>query len=255
MNTWTMPRIPWIAPDDHVSPFPDVETALREPNGLLAIGGPLSAQRLERAYRSGIFPWFSEDQPVLWWSPDPRLLIYPRALRISRSLRKRLRHRDYRLTMDQRFHGVIEACAAPRQSQHGTWITPEMMAAYLELHRRGIAHSIEVWQDDALAGGLYGVSLGAAFFGESMFSRATDASKIALVWLATQLDAWSFDFIDCQMPTPHLTALGGVEISRRRFIRALDSALAYPTHLGPWAFSARLDPLAWVNRTLAEGKP
>lgn len=249
-----MSRIPWIAPDDHISPFPDVERALREPNGLIAIGGPLSPERLERAYRSGIFPWFSEDQPVLWWSPDPRLVIYPRELRISRSLRKRLRHKGYRLTMDQCFQAVIEACAAPRRDQQGTWITPEMVAAYVDLHRRGIAHSVEVWYDDALIGGLYGVSLGAAFFGESMFSRTADASKIALVWLAMQLEAWSFDFIDCQMPTPHLSALGGVEISRRRFIRELDSALAYPTHLGPWAFNPQLDPLIWINRTLAVGK-
>ena len=250
-----MSRIPWIAPDDHISPFPDVETALREPNGLVAIGGPLSPERLEQAYRCGIFPWFSEDQPVLWWSPDPRLVIYPRELRISRSLRKRLRHEGYRLTMDQSFQAVVEACAAPRRGQEGTWITPEIMAAYLQLHRRGIAHSVEVWQDAFLAGGLYGVSLGAAFFGESMFSRTTDASKVALVWLATQLDAWSFEFIDCQMSTPHLCGLGGVEIARRRFIRELESALTCPTRLGPWAFSARLDPLAWIKRGVAEDNP
>lgn len=250
-----MSRIPWIAPDDHNSPFPDVETALREPNGLVAIGGPLSPERLEQAYRCGIFPWFSEDQPVLWWSPDPRLIIYPRELRVSRSLRKRLRHKDYRISMDQRFQTVTEACAALRHDQQGTWITREIMAAYSELHRRGIAHSVEVWHDDTLVGGLYGVSLGAVFFGESMFSRATDASKIALVWLATQLDTWSFDFIDCQLPTPHLSALGGVEISRRRFIRELDSALAYPTRLGPWAFNTQLDPVTWVKQTGVEGKP
>lgn len=250
-----MSRIPWIAPDDHDSPFPDVETALREPNGLVAIGGPLSPERLERAYRCGIFPWFSEDQPVLWWSPDPRLIIYPPGLRISRSLRKRLRHKDYRTSMDQRFQAVIDACATPRCGQQGTWITREIMAAYLELHRRGIAHSVEVWHDDVLVGGLYGISLGAAFFGESMFSRATDASKIALVWLAAQLDAWSFDFIDCQLPTPHLNTLGGIEVSRRRFIRELDAALTYPTRLGPWAFNPLLDPVAWVKQTGAEGKP
>lgn len=250
-----MSRIPWIAPDDHISPFPDVETALREPNGLVAIGGPLSPRRLEQAYRCGIFPWFSEDQPVLWWSPDPRLIIYPRELRTSRSLRKRLHHKDYRVSMDQCFQAVIEACAAPRHGQQGTWITPEIMAAYLELHRRGIAHSVEVWQGDSLAGGLYGVSLGASFFGESMFSRAPDTSKVALVWLAAQLDAWSFDFIDCQMPTPHLSALGGIQISRRRFIHELDAALAHPTHLGPWAFSTQLDPITWVKQTTAQGKP
>jgi leucyl/phenylalanyl-tRNA--protein transferase len=157
--------------------------------------------------------------------------------------------------MDQRFQTVIEACAAPRHGQQGTWITREIMAAYSELHRRGIAHSVEVWHDDALVGGLYGVSLGAAFFGESMFSHATDASKIALVWLAAQLDAWSFDFIDCQLPTPHLSALGGVETSRRRFIRELDAALAHPTRIGPWAFSTQLDPIAWVKQPGAQSKP
>lgn len=249
-----MSRIPWIDPDDHISPFPDVETALREPNGLVAIGGPLSPPRLERAYRCGIFPWFAEDQPVLWWSPDPRLVIYPRQLHTSRSLRKRLRQKSYRISTDQRFQAVIDACAAPRPEQQGTWITPEIRAAYFELHRRGIAHSVEVWHNSALVGGLYGVSLGAAFFGESMFSRATDASKIALVWLATQLDAWSFNFIDCQIPTPHLSALGGVEIPRRQFIRELDSALAHPTRFGPWTFSAQLDPVAWTKQTPAEGQ-
>lgn len=250
-----MSRIPWIAPDDHISPFPDVETALREPNGLVAIGGPLSPQRLERAYRCGIFPWFSDDQPVLWWSPDPRLIIYPRDLRISRSLRKRLRHGGYRLTMDQCFEPVVKACSAPRRGQEGTWITPEIMAAYTQLHEQGVAHSVEVWQDAFLAGGLYGVSLGAAFFGESMFSRSTDASKVALVWLATQLDAWSFDFIDCQMSTPHLCALGGVEISRRRFIRELYAALNRPTRPGPWEFDAQLDPLAWIKRPVSVDRP
>lgn len=250
-----MSRIPWIAPDDHTSPFPDVETALREPNGLVAIGGPLSPERLERAYRCGIFPWFSEDQPVLWWSPDPRAILYPWGLHISRSLRKRLQHYDYQVSMDRQFQAVIQACAAPRRDQQGTWITPGMMLAYLELNRHGIAHSVEVWCEDALIGGLYGISLGSAFFGESMFSKATDASKFALVWLAAQLDAWGFDFIDCQMPTPHLIALGAIEIPRRQFIRKLDSALAHPTRLGPWKFSPELDPVAWARGSRMEDKP
>lgn len=231
-----MPRIAWIAPDDHRSPFPDVETALLEPNGLLAVGGPLSPERLERAYRSGVFPWFSEGQPVLWWSPDPRAIIYPARLRVSRSLRKRLRNGDYTVTLDTAFRRVIEGCAAPRADQAGTWITPEMIEAYVELHRRGLAHSAESWHHGELVGGLYGISLGAAFFGESMFSRATDASKVALVSLVSRLHEWGFHFIDCQLPTEHLTSLGAIGVPRRRFMRQLANAVAAPTRRGQWAY-------------------
>ncbi len=230
-----MTRVPWIAPDDDATPFPDADLALAEPNGLLAIGGSLTPRRLVMAYRAGIFPWFAEDQPVLWWSPDPRAVIVPSGVRISRSLGKRLRREDYQVTLDRDFDAVIEGCAAPRDDQAGTWITPGMIAAYRSLRHQGIAHSAEVWAGDELVGGLYGVSLGAAFFGESMFSRATDASKVALVRLAGQLDAWGFEFIDCQMPTPHLARLGAEEWPRQDFLAALERALERPQHHDQWA--------------------
>jgi len=233
-------RIPWIAADDHDSPFPPAETALREPNGLLAIGGPLSPRRLELAYRSGVFPWFAEDQPVLWWSPDPRALLYPAGLRVRRSLRKRLRRDDYRVTLDQDFAAVIDGCAAPRADAAGTWITPGMRRAYLALHEEGLAHSVEVRQDGHLVGGLYGVALGAAFFGESMFSRAPDGSKIAMAWLCRQLQGWGFRFLDCQLPTPHLERLGAVTVARERFLGELAEALARPTRWGPWFIDEHL---------------
>ncbi len=239
-----MSRIPWIASDDQHTPFPDVERALAEPNGLLAVGGSLSSARLLEAYRRGIFPWFADNQPVLWWSPDPRALIVPGRLRLSRSLRKALRQRRFELTLDRQFQAVVESCAAPRAEQAGTWITAGMATAYANLHAEGYAHSVEVWREGDLVGGLYGVSLGGAFFGESMFSRETDASKVALAWLAAQLRQWDFDLIDCQMPTPHLASLGAIKVSRRRFGLALERSLTCPTCRGLWQFATDLDPLA-----------
>lgn len=215
--------IPWLRKN---SPFPPLSHALAEPNGLLAAGGDLSAERLIEAYRQGIFPWYSADQPLLWWSPDPRMVLYPRELKISRSLGKRLRRRDYTVRVDSAFATVMRACAAPRDAQAGTWITDEMIAAYGELHRRGIAHSVETWIDGALAGGLYGVSLGRMFYGESMFTRVTDASKLALAHLARQLERWQFGLIDCQMQTGHLASLGAREIPRAAFIREMKLAVA-----------------------------
>ena len=210
--------IPWL---DRRSPFPPLSRALAEPNGLLAAGGDLSPERLVEAYRNGIFPWYSADQPLLWWSPDPRMVLVPSALKISRSLGKRLRKGDYEIRVDTQFETVMHACAAPRDSQAGTWITDEMVAAYTTLHRCGIAHSVETWIDGELAGGLYGVGLGRMFYGESMFMRATDASKIALAHLARQLERWQFGMIDCQMQTAHLASLGAREIPRAEFVRQL----------------------------------
>ncbi|HKJ94716.1 MAG TPA: leucyl/phenylalanyl-tRNA--protein transferase, partial [Gammaproteobacteria bacterium] len=237
-----MIRIPWISPDDHSSPFPNVDAALSEPNGLLAMGGPLSPERLEAAYRQGIFPWFAEDQPVLWWSPDPRAVFIPGRMRLSRSLRKRLRQGRFRATFDTDFEAVIDACAAPRAGEHGTWITHEMRRAYIDLHRCGIGHSLEIWHKGELAGGLYGVSLGTAFFGESMFSRMTDASKVALAWLNAQLRRWDFSLIDCQMATPHLMSLGARQIRRSEFTRLIRAATSEPTRRGAWQFDPDLDP-------------
>lgn len=208
--------------------FPDIQHALREPNGLIAVGGDLSVTRLWHAYRRGIFPWFNAGDPILWWSPDPRMALEPQGLRLSRSLRKRLRRRELGVTLDQAFPAVIEACAAPRAGAEGTWIVPEMIAAYIAFHRAGFAHSVEVWSAGRLVGGLYGVAIGRVFFGESMFSRADDASKVALVALCQQLSQWEFALIDCQMRTDHLQRLGAVELSRSRFLRVLDHACAQP---------------------------
>jgi len=227
------PVIPWLGPDQ---PFPPVERALREPDGLLAAGGALTTGRLLDAYRHGIFPWYSEGQPVLWWSPDPRMVLVPAEIRISRSLRKRLRNDGYDVRVDTCFATVMEACAEPRAGQAGTWITEEMVAAYTALHAGGLAHSVETWVDGKLAGGLYGVAIGRAFFGESMFTRVADASKIALAHLARQLERWNFGLIDCQMSTPHLVSLGAREIARVDFMRSLAELVNYPTRTGTWRF-------------------
>jgi leucyl/phenylalanyl-tRNA--protein transferase len=225
--------IPLLPPDDP-RPFPDVRRALRHPNGLLAAGGDLTPERLVNAYRHGIFPWFSVGDPILWWSPDPRAVLVPDRLHISRSLRKRLRRRELGVTMDQDFAATIRACAAPRDPAGGTWILPEMIAAYETLHRLGIAHSVEVWADGQLVGGLYGVAMGQAFFGESMFSRAADASKVALVHLCRQLVERGFGLIDCQMRTDHLIGLGAELLPRSRFVVWLDGHRASPVVPGSW---------------------
>ena len=215
--------IPWLTAEPI---FPPVANALTEKdgaNGLLAAGGDLSPQRLLTAYRLGIFPWYGEDDPLLWWSPDPRMVLSPNSLKISHSLRKTLRNADYEIRLDSAFAQVIQACAsAPREGQNGTWIRPEMQNAYIELHRLGYAHSVETWCDGMLVGGLYGIAIGRAFFGESMFSDATDASKIALAHLCALLQQRDFGIIDCQMETTHLASLGAKPISRADFIRRLD---------------------------------
>jgi len=225
--------IPWLELRD---PFPPLEQALDEPNGLLAAGGDLSPARLLDAYRQGIFPWYSEGEPILWWSPDPRMVLVPGELKVSRSLGKTLRKGGFEVRADTAFREVMAACAAPRRGQRGTWITDEMLGAYLRLHQLGHAHSVETWIGGELAGGLYGVALGRAFFGESMFSRATDASKIALVHLVRQLQGWHFGIIDCQMATPLLASLGAREIPRREFSNRLKELVNYPRPMGAWRF-------------------
>ena len=227
-----MSLIPWL--EDLT--FPPVEEAMDDPNGLLAAGGDLSPERLLRAYRQGIFPWFDDDQPILWWSPDPRAVLFPSNIHISRSLAKRLRRGDFHFSFDRCFEDVVAACASPRQYSQGTWITDDMAEAYAALHDRGVAHSLEVWQGDELVGGLYGVSLGKLFFGESMFSRVTDASKAAFVALAKQCEAWNFALIDCQIANPHLSSMGATDISRREFVDYLNKYADMPHPLGPWSF-------------------
>lgn len=226
-----------LRPDD--IRFPPVEFA--SPEGLLALGGDLSAARLLEAYRHGIFPWYSEGQPILWWSPDPRMVLFPEKLKVSRSLRKHLRRGRFTVSIDTRFREVVCACAAQRRrGQRGTWITPEMVEAYTHLHELGYAHCAETWQEGQLVGGLYGVALGGVFFGESMFSRATDASKVALVHLVRQLERWSFRLIDCQIATAHLAGMGAEPIRRQVFLRHLDEALRQPDRRGVWRFDPDL---------------
>lgn len=224
----------WLDPENPDIDFPDVELALLQPDGLLAIGGDLSLPRLLNAYRRGIFPWYGPGQPILWWSPDPRLVLLPERLHISRSLAKTLKQGKFQVTLDRDFERVITACASPRAHENGTWIMPEMKAAYLELHREGYAHSVECWQEGQLAGGLYGVSLGRMFFGESMFAYVSDASKVALVKLAQQLQRWGFELIDCQVHTRHLVSLGASAISRQEFCSILQAACALPAEPLPW---------------------
>lgn len=224
----------WLTPEDPDAPFPPVERALRDPDGLLAIGGDLSPGRLLRAYRQGIFPWYSSGQPILWWSPDPRMVLAPAALKVSRSLRKTLRKGLFRITLDEAFGAVMRGCAEPRADAQGTWITPEMEGAYLRLHELGYAHSVEAWQDGELVGGLYGVALGRVFFGESMFSRRTDASKAAFVRLVQQLQRWGFVLIDCQVYTGHLASLGAGPITRREFTGLLERHALPPDPVGRW---------------------
>ena len=225
--------------------FPPPHLATAE--GLLAVGGDLSRERLLLAYRRGIFPWYSHGEPILWWSPDPRLVIYPDQLHLSRSLRRTLRRGTLRVTADRDFESVIAHCARIRRPNvQGTWITPSMEAAYCDLHRVGVAHSVEVWESGRLVGGLYGLSLGRAFFGESMFSRRCDASKVALAYLVRHLESRGFHFIDCQVSSAHLARLGAREIPRRRFLEELARALKAPTLYGPWDFSS---PTAAAQRS------
>lgn len=225
--------IPWLNDDDV---FPDPGAALPEPNGLLAAGGGLAPERLLRAYRCGIFPWYNAGQPVLWWSPDPRMVLFPAEFRMPRSLAKRLRQGEYEIRVDTAFAAVMQACAAPRGDSAGSWITPEMVAAYSALHGHGHAHSVETWIDGELAGGLYGVALGRAFFGESMFARVSDASKIALAHLVRQLVRWQFGIIDCQMNTAHLARFGAREIPRTEFSRQLAELVNYKPTAAVWRF-------------------
>lgn len=220
--------------------FPPLELA--SPEGLLAVGGDLRAERLLEAYCHGIFPWYNPGQPILWWSPDPRAVLFPAKLRISRSLHKTLRRKKFSVTLDTAFREVIEACAEPRRQYPGggTWITPEMIEAYVLLHERGFAHSVEVRHGDRLVGGLYGVALGSAYFGESMFSRANDASKVGFVHLVKQLERWGYGLIDCQLPSEHLFSLGAEQIRRRDFLARLEKALADPDRTGHWRFDPDL---------------
>ena len=226
----------WLGVND---PFPDVDQAVTDPNGLLAAGGDLSVHRLVAAYQRGIFPWFSEGQPILWWSPDPRMVLLPAEFKTSRSLAKTIRAGKFQITADTAFRQVVRGCQAPRDGQPGTWITPSIADAYYALHQAGIAHSVEAWHEGELVGVLYGVALGRAFFGESMFARAANASKVAFAALVRQLEHWQFGIIDCQMSTRHLASFGAREIARGEFTRRLSELIHYPPPPVPW----RLAPM------------
>jgi leucyl/phenylalanyl-tRNA--protein transferase len=233
--------IPWL---EHDMPFPPVEQALRDPNGLLAAGADLSPERLLDAYRHGVFPWFNQGEPILWWSPDPRMVLLPGELKVSRSLMKRLRRRQFEVRADSAFAEVLRACAAPRAAQSGTWITPKMQRAYLRMHELGYAHSVESWQDGTLLGGLYGMAIGRAFYGESMFSSRTDASKVALAHLVRYLESRGFRVLDCQMSTTHLASLGAREISRSEFVAGLREWTQQGDPPGKWPANAISDIFA-----------
>ena len=231
--------IPWLGPRD---PFPPVERALRDPNGLLAAGGDLSPERLVDAYSRGVFPWFGEEDPLLWWSPDPRMVLFADELHVSRSLRKVIRSGRFTVTFDTAFADVMRGCAEPRDGQDGTWITPAMRQAYSRLAMLGYAHSVEAWTGGALAGGLYGVAIGRMFFGESMFTRQSDASKVAFVCLVRHLQRWRFPMIDCQMSTAHLATLGAREIRRADFLEEVRRLVQEPQHRTRWEAE-----LSWYN--------
>jgi leucyl/phenylalanyl-tRNA--protein transferase len=225
------PILPQAAPDD----FPPLDAALEYPDGLLAIGGDLSPARLLTAYRRGIFPWYNEGEPILWWSPNPRLVLFPEHLKVSRSLAKRLRNGGFSVTLNQAFASVIRSCAhTPREGQNGTWITPAMERAYLQLRAIGRAHSVECWHENRLVGGLYGVAIGRVFFGESMFSHLPDASKVAFARAVRHLQAHGYELIDCQVHTPHLESLGAMMIPRSEFKKLLDFLCDRPAPENCW---------------------
>lgn len=237
--------IPWLSGKPA---FPPLTRALAEPNGLLAAGGELTPDWLCAAYERGIFPWFSAGEPILWWSPDPRLILVPGDIRIRRSLRKVLRQARFEVRVDSAFAAVMSECAAPREPGGGTWITTDIRHAYIRMHQLGFAHSVECWREGNLVGGLYGMALGRAFFGESMFSRETDASKVALAHLARLLEALDFAVIDCQMTTPHLLSMGAREIARSDFAAGLESWRRSGPPPGRWQ-QALIDDIHWGSGT------
>lgn len=213
--------VPWL--NEHNTEFPSIDSALTDPNGLLAVGGDLSEQRLISAYTKGIFPWFNQDEPILWWSPAPRCVLYPQDLHVSKSLAKCIRQQKFTVTFDQNFNDIINHCSDSRKSQEGTWITDEMKDAYNKLFKLGCAHSVEVWHNDTIVGGLYGLSFGAIFFGESMFSYQTNASKVGFCALVNKLKENGFSLIDCQVHSNHLASLGAINITRETFLEQINN--------------------------------
>ena len=226
--------IPWLRADDPPDAFPPVDAALADPNGLLCAGGDLTPARLLAAYRRGIFPWYGAGQPILWWSPDPRAVLRPVEFHVSRSLARSIRKRGYTLTVDRAYAEVVAQCGDRKLRPEGTWITPAMREAYQRLHELGHAHSVETWQESTLIGGIYGVTIGRVFFGESMFSRATDASKVAMARLVEELVGRGFELLDCQVPSTHLASLGVRAMPRHRFVGLLQQWVDEPSPVGDW---------------------
>ncbi len=227
-------QLPILDPRTPDQEFPAIETALTDPDGLLAAGGCLSPDRIINAYKHGIFPWYSPGEPILWWSPDPRLVLFPNNLQLSRSLKKTIRQKKFKISYDQAFSQTMQFCATPRDEDTGTWITEEMFQAYTLLHQQGIAHSFEAWLDDELVGGLYGIAIGQVFFGESMFHRKTDASKVAFSSLVQHLTEWNYQLIDCQVHTSHLSSLGAENIKRKDFSKLIKKYCSIPPNENAW---------------------
>ena len=241
-------NLPWLDPSDENSEFPPARDALKDPEGLVAAGGDLSPTRLLRAYHEGIFPWYEKDQPILWWSPDPRGIIYPKKFIAHKRLLRTLKNKAWRITYDQAFTDVMKACAEPRSTSRGTWITLDMLQAYTLLHRLGHAHSVEVWDhNNTLVGGIYGIAIGTIFFGESMFSRETDTSKIALLHLCAYLDSWGYKIVDTQLGSKHLFSLGGMEVSRDEYLNMLPTFTQAPINPDAWCKDYPLDLQDWLN--------
>lgn len=229
-----MTQLVTLNPGDSNQPFPDVSSALTNPDGLLAVGGCLSSRRIHNAYYNGIFPWYSDGEPLLWWSPDPRLVLYPDQFKLSRSLRKTIKRGEFQVTYDQAFADVIAACAKPRENSKGIWLTQEMQQAYRKLHALGVAHSVEAWHQGHLAGGLYGIGIGRVFYGESMFSLRSNASKVAFATLIECFKTWCYTIIDCQVYSNHLASLGAETIPRRQFIQLLKEYRDQPISKQAW---------------------
>ena len=242
-------NLPWLDSHDPNAPFPSAESALKDPEGLVAAGGDLKAPRLLRAYHEGLFPWYEEDQPILWWSPNPRGVLYPRDFIAHKSLLRSLKKSHWKISYDQSFLEVMKACAEPRSNSRGTWITTDMIEAYTHLHKLNYAHSIEVHNDSGeLIGGVYGISIGTIFFGESMFSRVTNASKVALLYLSAYLDSWGYNIIDTQLPSAHLASLGGSEMRRDKYLQLLTEFTALSTHDNAWKAPPEIDISRWLSK-------
>jgi leucyl/phenylalanyl-tRNA--protein transferase len=242
-------KLPWLDPYDPDAPFPHAESALQDPEGLVAAGGDLKSTRLLRAYHEGLFPWYEEDQPILWWSPNPRGVLYPKDFIAHKSLLRAIKKNHWHISYDKSFLDVMRACAEPRSNSRGTWITNDMIEAYDHLHKLNHAHSLEVRNESGeLVGGVYGISIGTIFFGESMFSKATGASKIALLYLSAYLDSWGYAIIDTQLPSAHLASLGGSEMTRDKYLSLLPKFTAQASHYNAWKEPPEIDIHSWLNQ-------